>query len=277
MSALDFTLLKVPDIENEPQPEGLDEGGSISDIVVSPSGQLTPVEELEIETAPIGTPSAEGLDGKPIDDTGVPGIENMNTQVDTKVQTGSVKKALLRMQKATGLNFDQPQPKPPPSIMIEKGVCRAYLQGMCYLTVAPLVHLLINGLEDDVFVIEVDLPYLHSSDFITLASAMEQSASKVEIAVRRVQSMYLMMMMHAADKVHVAPNVHSIGPMSGFSMGSGLDMETTTDAFKAHEKFAQQLLLDKGFLTEDELAEINTKAKLISFTTEELLSRVKQD
>jgi len=254
--------------ENEPSVENLHGEGDISDLMVTSMNNLVSVDDLETEEKEVSTESID------VDIS----IESLNTdETANAVPSNSVKKALQKLQQATGLNFDQPQPKPPPSIHIDKGVCRAYLQGMCYLTLAPLIHLLANGAKDDKFVIEIDLPYLSTSDCITLASTIEHCESYVTVAVRRIQSTETFMLLEVADEAHIAPNVHVVGPMTGFTIGTSVDMSNTTEAFKEHEQYVQELLKDNGFFTEDQLEEINTKAKSVRFTTEELLSRLKKE
>lgn len=262
---LDFKLLTdmgVP--SNIPSNENFQEECSLEDIVVTSNNKLVAVESLE-DDKQISTESLETI---------VPSVENLDTQVNFRSQSGSVKKALQKLEKATGLNFDQPQPKPPPSIMIEGGVCRAYLQGACYLTMAPLIHLLVNATEEDKFAIEIDVPYLGMHDIISLATAIDASNAFVEVSVRRIDSMYTFMLLDVADKMNIAPNVHHVGPMSTFAMGSSLDAETTVEAFKSHEEYVHNILVERGFLTEDELQEITEKGKSVRFTTEELLSRI---
>lgn len=262
---LDFKLLDIKSVPvNEPSVENLQDECDLEDIITDSFGNLTAVDELDESTESLD------VDGDVSTESTMPVDEVANA-----VPTNGVRKALQKLQKATGLNFDQPQPKPPPSIMIEKGVCRAYLQGMCYLTLAPLVHLLITARPEDQFAIELDAPYLHSSDFISLATAMEHSEGSVTVAVRRIDSMYSFMLMDAADSFHVAPHVHHVGPMSAFSMGSSLDMENTTEAFSSHEEYINKMVLERGFLTEDDLEEISEKGKSVRFTTEDLLARIK--
>lgn len=261
---IDLSLIDaIP--ETEPSSENLHDGGDIQDIIVTSTNNMVAVENLETDEKEVSIESIEG---------DVSTESFVTDESANAIPTNSVRKALQKLQKATGLNFDQPQPKPPPSIHIDNGVCRAYLQGMCYLTLAPLVHLLLNGLKEDKFAIEIDSPYLSTSDCITLASAIEHSESFVTVAVRRIQNMEIFMVMDVANEVHVAPNIHTVGPMTGFAMGSSLDVENTSEAFKAHEEYVQENLKDSGFVTEDDLEEINTKAKSVRFTTEELLSRL---
>lgn len=276
-SSLDFGILKGVSPDNVLEESNLQEGGNIKDIAVDKLGNLTPVEDLDNDL-PDGEnteddPSTEGISVEIITDE----MDDISEETSSRLQTSGVKKALQKLQQATGLNFDQPQPKPPPSIVIDKGVCRAYLQGMCYLTMAPLIHLLINSREEDVFEIEVDTPYVNGSDLISLATAISSANAKVNVNVRRIGSMYDMMLLATADNFHVAPNVHTVGPMSGFAMGSVLDLSTTTKAFEEHEDYVQKVLVERGFISEEDLDEINEKAKRISFTTEELLERIKSD
>lgn len=260
----DLSILNDAIPKDIPSTEDMQPAVALKDIVQDGLNNLVAVEELDDSEHDV--PSAESMN------VSIEAI--IEEESNSSMMTNGVRKALQKLQKATGLNFDQPQPKPPPTIMIEGGVCRAFLQGCCYLTLAPLVHLLLNATEEDKFAIEMDAPHLGPHDFITLASAMEHSKANVYVGVRRIHCIFVMMVLESADEIHIAPNVHTVGSMNAFAMGSALDMTTTSEAFTDHAEYVHGILLDKNFLTEDELQEITEKGKSVRFTTEELLSRI---
>lgn len=258
--------------EGEPIPI-VDEHVSLEDIriVIDPStGDLVSVEDLNTEPLVAEDGTVPEV---------IPSTERMTSlvQADASARPSSRENiAIHRIHTSVGLEFLGEIPKPPPAIFvdIENRVVRAHLNGVCYTTVAPLLHLLVNAEAEDTFIIEINSPMLRLEDIVSVISAIDETAAKTRTILSAACQIPTLILGISGTEFDLLPSVHIFAPLTSFAVGSADEIALGGEQFKRYSELVMSYLVDRKVLTPEEAVSLQNDSVIFTLTSEEIESRM---